>query len=69
MLKIFCLSKPVHMVIYIGMFQECVNALNKQYHPACFLCYHCKKPIGGGQFHLEDGNAYCENGKFVNIVA
>ena len=46
-----------------------MNALNKQYHPACFLCYHCKKPIGGGQFHLEDGNAYCENGKFVNIVA
>lgn len=40
---------------------ECVNALNKQYHPGCFLCYQCKKPIGGGQFHLEDGNAYCEN--------
>lgn len=40
---------------------ECVNALSKQYHPACFLCYQCKKPIGGGQFHLEDGNAYCED--------
>ncbi|KAH3867779.1 hypothetical protein DPMN_030916, partial [Dreissena polymorpha] len=40
---------------------ECVNALNKQYHPACFLCYHCKQPIGGTQFHLEDGNPYCEN--------
>lgn len=40
---------------------ECVNALNKQYHPACFLCHHCKQPIGGTQFHLEDGNPYCEN--------
>lgn len=40
---------------------ECVNALNKQYHPACFLCFQCKQPIGGTQFHLEDGNPYCEN--------
>lgn len=40
---------------------ECVNALNKQYHPTCFLCFQCKQPIGGTQFHLEDGNPYCEN--------
>ncbi|XP_052764205.1 PDZ and LIM domain protein Zasp-like isoform X6 [Mya arenaria] len=40
---------------------ECVNALNKQYHPACFLCFKCKQPIGGTQFHLEDGHPYCEN--------
>ncbi|XP_053382881.1 PDZ and LIM domain protein Zasp-like [Mercenaria mercenaria] len=40
---------------------ECVNALNKQYHPKCFLCHQCKQPIGGTQFHLEDGNPYCEN--------
>ncbi|XP_061175633.1 PDZ and LIM domain protein Zasp-like [Saccostrea echinata] len=40
---------------------ECVNALQKTYHPSCFLCYQCKQPIGGNQFHLEDGNPYCEN--------
>ncbi|XP_048757666.1 PDZ and LIM domain protein 7-like isoform X5 [Ostrea edulis] len=40
---------------------ECVNALQKTYHPNCFLCYQCKQPIGGNQFHLEDGNPYCEN--------
>lgn len=40
---------------------ECVNALNKQYHPTCFVCHQCKQPIGGTQFHLEDGNPYCEN--------
>lgn len=45
--------------------QECVNALQKTYHPACFICYQCKQPIGGNQFHLEDGNPYCENGKSV----
>ncbi|KAK3091767.1 hypothetical protein FSP39_022472 [Pinctada imbricata] len=39
---------------------ECVNALGKTYHPACFVCFHCKQPIGGNQFHLEDGNPYCE---------
>ncbi|XP_052687075.1 PDZ and LIM domain protein Zasp-like isoform X4 [Crassostrea angulata] len=40
---------------------ECVNALQKTYHPVCFICYQCKQPIGGNQFHLEDGNPYCEN--------
>ncbi|KAL3875725.1 hypothetical protein ACJMK2_033648 [Sinanodonta woodiana] len=40
---------------------ECVNALQKTFHPACFVCHHCKQPIAGGQFHLEDGNPYCEN--------
>ena len=40
---------------------ECVNALQKTYHPGCFTCAQCKKPIGGNQFHLEDGKAYCED--------
>nr|XP_022313536.1 PDZ and LIM domain protein 5-like isoform X3 [Crassostrea virginica] len=40
---------------------ECVNALQKTYHPSCFICYQCKQPIGGNQFHLEEGHPYCEN--------
>ncbi|XP_060063508.1 PDZ and LIM domain protein Zasp-like [Ylistrum balloti] len=40
---------------------ECVNALQKTYHPDCFTCHQCKQAIGGNQFHLEDGNAYCEH--------
>lgn len=39
---------------------ECVNALQAQWHPDCFLCTHCKLPIGGNQFHIEEGKPYCE---------
>ncbi|GFO38246.1 PDZ and LIM domain protein 5, partial [Plakobranchus ocellatus] len=39
---------------------ECVNALQKSYHPSCFLCVQCMKPIGGTKFHIEDGKFYCE---------
>ncbi|KAK3769453.1 hypothetical protein RRG08_055104, partial [Elysia crispata] len=39
---------------------ECVNALQKSYHPACFLCAQCNQPIGGTKFHIEDGKFYCE---------
>lgn len=40
---------------------ECVNALQNTFHPACFTCFKCKQPIGGNQFHIEEGNIYCEN--------
>lgn len=39
---------------------ECVNALQNTWHPECFLCTHCKQPIGGNQFHIEEGKPYCE---------
>lgn len=42
--------------------QECVNALQATWHPECFLCTHCKQPIGGNQFHIEEGKPYCEKG-------
>ena len=53
---------PVLVIVFCIILQECVNALQKTYHPGCFTCAQCKKPIGGNQFHLEDGKAYCENG-------
>lgn len=57
---------PVLVIVFCIIFQECVNALQKTYHPGCFLCAQCKKPIGGNQFHLEDGKAYCENGTVLH---
>uniref|UniRef100_A0A0B7ACN5 PDZ and LIM domain protein Zasp n=1 Tax=Arion vulgaris TaxID=1028688 RepID=A0A0B7ACN5_9EUPU len=39
---------------------ECVNAMQKSFHPHCFLCAQCHKPIGGTKFHIEDGKYYCE---------
>lgn len=39
---------------------ECCNALEKTFHPECFVCAACKQKIGSGSFHLEDGAPYCE---------
>ncbi|XP_013392482.1 PDZ and LIM domain protein 5 isoform X2 [Lingula anatina] len=39
---------------------DCINALNQQFHPECFLCAHCKGSIGGSVFHIENGMVYCE---------
>lgn len=39
---------------------DTVKALQKTYHPSCFLCSHCHQPILGGLFHLEKGEPYCE---------
>ncbi|XP_050393653.1 PDZ and LIM domain protein 7 isoform X5 [Patella vulgata] len=39
---------------------ECVNAIQQQWHPQCFLCTKCHQSIGGTQFHIEEGKPYCE---------
>ncbi|KAG1669428.1 PDZ and LIM domain protein Zasp [Nymphon striatum] len=39
---------------------NCLNALDKSWHPDCFICIHCKKPFGSSSFYMEDGNPYCE---------
>lgn len=39
--------------------KECVHALEKTWHPQCFLCTACKKSIGSGSFHVEEGQPYC----------
>eukprot|EP01116_Phalansterium_solitarium_P012923 TRINITY_DN2967_c0_g1_i1.p1 TRINITY_DN2967_c0_g1~~TRINITY_DN2967_c0_g1_i1.p1 ORF type:complete len:616 (+),score=174.76 TRINITY_DN2967_c0_g1_i1:128-1975(+) len=36
-----------------------VQALGKRWHPDHFVCFQCKKPFGGEQFHVEDGQPYC----------
>ncbi|BFZ17617.1 hypothetical protein BsWGS_20656 [Bradybaena similaris] len=39
---------------------ECVNAVQKSFHPSCFVCSQCNRPISGTKFHVEEGNYYCE---------
>jgi hypothetical protein len=40
--------------------QDCLIALDKQYHPQCFVCSYCKKVFANTSFYLEDGLPYCE---------
>uniref|UniRef100_A0A915Q143 LIM zinc-binding domain-containing protein n=1 Tax=Setaria digitata TaxID=48799 RepID=A0A915Q143_9BILA len=42
---------------------DCLNALQKQWHPHCFVCTHCHNPFGNSAFFLEQGQPYCETGK------
>ncbi|CAF0813109.1 unnamed protein product [Adineta steineri] len=42
-----------------AILKECVHALEKTWHPECFTCTACKKSIGTGSFHVEEGEPYC----------
>ncbi|KAE9556554.1 hypothetical protein FO519_000248 [Halicephalobus sp. NKZ332] len=39
---------------------DCLTALQKQWHPECFVCHHCSHPFGNSAFYLENGKPYCE---------
>ena len=59
------LSHKVAVVVPLPicrLLQAIVNALNDNFHPQCFLCTHCQQPIGGGTFHMEGGQSYCDKG-------
>jgi hypothetical protein len=36
-----------------------IDALSKQYHPDCFVCFSCTKPFKDNKFVNVDGNPYC----------
>jgi len=38
---------------------EMINALNKQWHPACFICAICKQPFRDGTFFDRGGMPFC----------
>lgn len=40
--------------------QDCLLALDRQWHPQCFSCSYCKNAFGNNCFYLEDGQPYCE---------
>ncbi|VDN91068.1 unnamed protein product [Brugia pahangi] len=44
---------------------DCLNALQKQWHPHCFACTYCHNPFGNSAFFLEQGQPYCETGKLI----
>ncbi|XP_064612081.1 leupaxin-like [Liolophura sinensis] len=37
-----------------------ISALNRQWHPECFICQECHVPFGGGSFFDHEGLPYCE---------
>lgn len=37
------------------------NALDKQWHPECFVCMACRKPFKSGNFVEHDGKPYCDD--------
>ncbi|KAI4470110.1 paxillin-related [Holotrichia oblita] len=40
---------------------QVLTALEKTYHPNCFVCTECKKPITGGLFQIKDDKPYCQD--------
>lgn len=40
---------------------QIVKALDRTWHPHCFLCTHCRAPLQGQDFHVEDGAPYCQS--------
>jgi len=42
--------------------QTVVSAMGQKFHPECFTCFQCQKPIRSGLFHLENGQPYCDAG-------
>jgi len=38
-----------------------ISALNKQWHPECFVCKECGEPFHEGSFYEHEGFPYCEN--------
>ncbi|XP_046551095.1 leupaxin-like isoform X1 [Haliotis rubra] len=37
-----------------------ITALNRHWHPECFVCWDCRSPFGGGSFFDHEGLPYCE---------
>jgi len=40
--------------------EDCLLALDRHWHPQCFVCSYCKHPFGNNSFYIEDGQPYCE---------
>eukprot|EP00033_Pygsuia_biforma_P003432 GCRY01003761.1.p1 GENE.GCRY01003761.1~~GCRY01003761.1.p1 ORF type:complete len:409 (-),score=112.73 GCRY01003761.1:288-1514(-) len=38
---------------------KCVSTLGKRFHPECFVCTFCVKPLGSNSFKSQKGQPYC----------
>ncbi|KAI1724945.1 LIM domain-containing protein [Ditylenchus destructor] len=45
----------------LAITEDCLRALDKTWHPKCFVCAHCRKPFEGVAFYVENNSPYCEN--------
>lgn len=45
-----------------------ITAMEKDWHPQCFVCAGCKSPFPTGQFRRHEGSPYCD-GCFVSMHA
>ena len=60
---------------FLGQCEECgldvkgeasvVKGLH--YHPKCFTCDECKRPIGSEKYFVIKGKKYCQNDKHVSL--
>jgi len=47
---------------------KCISALDKTWHPECFLCFGCGKQLGEEGFHEKGDAAYCKTCYFHNFA-
>jgi len=52
-------TTPACGVCSSPVFGQTVKAEGKEFHPACFVCTGCKKPLGGGKYFNKDGTRNC----------
>lgn len=62
------LIAPICNKCGIPITADCLTALQKQWHPECFVCHHCSQPFGNAAFYLENGRPYCEQGIIKILV-
>ena len=59
------MSVYVHVYLSVSSVactQNRIDALSQNYHPECFVCFHCHQTIGGTGFHIENNEFYCQKG-------
>ncbi|XP_055596923.1 paxillin-like isoform X6 [Uranotaenia lowii] len=44
-----------------AIMENYISALNSQWHPDCFVCRDCKKPVTGKSFYSMEGKPVCPN--------
>ena len=52
----------VHALIFKSITKgNQVNAMGKPWHPQCFTCTQCAKPLSPNNFYEKNGKPYCED--------